>query len=173
MPATPRQASRLYAAFSALLRACQFRDRERVNCSGLSVTQCYTLDWLTDHGPATMGALAQTMHLDLSTMTRAIDQLVRAEMVLREADERDGRVCRVRITPRGRRRVLGIRRAIVAEHQQVLDHIAPESREAVIEAMARLLRAFLQRQSCSGIADAAGNRKGNRSRPRAVKAGAP
>jgi DNA-binding MarR family transcriptional regulator len=154
------QARRLYEVFSALVRAYQFRDRDQVACHGLSVSQCYALEWLANQGPATMGVLARRMHLDLSTMTRVVDHLVQARLAERLADPHDRRICRVQITRRGQQHVDRIRADLVAEHKQVLAHVAPESREAVIEAVSRLLDAFLQRQA--GMSGAGASEAGPR-----------
>ena len=72
-PSLARQAESLYDVFSELVRGYQFRDREGICCHGLSVSQCYTLDALVRHGPASMGELADHLYLEVSTMTRVVD----------------------------------------------------------------------------------------------------
>jgi MarR family transcriptional regulator, 2-MHQ and catechol-resistance regulon repressor len=163
-PAAPsRQAHRLYRVFSELVRGYQFRDREGSCGHGLSVSQCYALDTLADQGPMTMGELASSLCLELSTMTRLVDALVAAELVTRAQDADDRRVCRVRITRKGQSLVSRIRSELISEHETVLRRIPPESREAVIEALAQLLAAFQARQR----RHAAGNRDGSGRRNRA------
>ncbi len=149
-PPLRRQAENLFRVFADLVRAYQFRDREGICCHGVSVSQCYTLDALSEAGPMTMGELAGRLHLEISTMTRVVDYLVANRLASRVADSDDRRVCRVRITAKGRSLVSRIREELIDEHEQVLREIPAESREAVVAAMSHLLCAFNGRggQSC-------------------------
>jgi len=149
-----RQAERLYRVFSDLVRGYQFRDREQICCHGLSVSQCYALEALDAAEPGApnsmmMGELASRLHLKISTMTRLVDQLVAADLVTRVADPRDRRICRVRISRKGKALVSRVRAELVKEHELVLGQIAPASREAVIRAMSLLGTAFRERRDCT------------------------
>ncbi|MHC4082106.1 MAG: MarR family winged helix-turn-helix transcriptional regulator [Planctomycetota bacterium] len=145
-PALTRQAERLYQVFAELVRGYQLRDREGICCHGLSVSQCYTLEALEAHGPATMGELASRMFLELSSMTRIVDRLVADKLASRAADPTDRRVCRVQITRQGRALVSRVRSELIREQELMLREIPAGSREAVISAMSHLLSAFKQRQ---------------------------
>ena len=140
------QAQRLYQVFAELVRAYQFRDREELCYHGLSVSQCYTLDALDLQGPMTMGALAEHLHLEISTMTRIVDHLVARKLASRVKDRADRRVCRVQATRKGRSLTSGIRADLIKEHESVLRGIPPQGREAAISVMSNLLTAFTKRQ---------------------------
>lgn len=144
---TRDQAQRLYRVFSELVRGYQFRDREGICCHGISVSQCYTLDTLDRSGASTMTELAGGLVLELSSMTRVVDQLVKKNLVTRVRDPHDRRICRVKISAKGRRLVQTIRAELVDEHEMILKTIPAESRDAVITAISQLLRAFQQRQA--------------------------
>ncbi len=140
-----RQAERMYTVFTELVRRYQYRDRDR-NCGhGLSVSQCHTLDAIDRLGPRSMGELAGDLYLDVSTMTRIVDNLVANKLATRVSDPDDRRVCRIRIAERGRDLVSKIRDNLIAEYQDVLRAVPPESREAVIQAVSLLLSAFEDR----------------------------
>lgn len=141
-----RQAERLQELFAEMIRGYQFRDREGICCHGLTVSQCYALDMLGRRGPLAMGELAAELYLETSSMTRVVDQLVRQRLVTREADAGDRRVCRIRMTPKGRSLVARVRAELITEHEMVLRNIPTQSREAVILAMSELLSAFKKRQ---------------------------
>ena len=51
--------------------------------------------------PPTMGELSESLHVPLSTATRIVEWLVRAEFVERLSDPSDRRVVRVRMTEKG------------------------------------------------------------------------
>ena len=55
------EATRLYAALSDLVRVYQFRDRDRICCHDISVTQCYALEALVRLGPRTLNELAAAL----------------------------------------------------------------------------------------------------------------
>lgn len=144
-----QQAERFHELFAELVRRYQFRDRDRICCHGLSVSQCYALQAVEAQGPLAMRALSGQLHLEMSTMTRVVDHLVAKKLVTRVADRKDRRVCRVRITKAGRTLASRIRAELVAEYEQVLREIPVRSREAVIQAVSHLLTAFKERQSAS------------------------
>lgn len=150
-----RQAERFYTVFADLVRSYQFRDRDRICCHGVSISQCYALETLHQSGPASMGELARTLFLEPSTATRMVDQLVAKGLVDRVEDAADRRVCRVKISAAGREVASRIRKELIGEHRAVLGEVPEESREAVIEAVSRLLAAF---QSRRGEAPSVGTR---------------
>lgn len=143
------QALRLYDVYSELARAFQFRDREQASCQGLSISACHALEILTLRGPLAMSELAGTLFLDNSTVTRLVDRLVGAGLVVRVADLEDGRVNRVHATQAGLELMADIRARLVAEQVAVLEALPAESREAVITAFSLLLAAFRARQACA------------------------
>jgi DNA-binding MarR family transcriptional regulator len=95
-----------------------------------------------------MGQLADYLYLDVSTVTRVVDQLQGAGFGERVRDPRDRRVVRVEITDGGRKIVREIRRSLVEDYRNVIESIPGGSREAVIGAVEQLLDAFLRRSSC-------------------------
>lgn len=141
-----QQAGRLYRNFAGLARRYQFRDREEICCHGISVSQCYTLEALSEHGPLTMGELADHLHLKISSMTRIVDRLVEQKLARRVEDAKDRRIRRVRLAPKGQRLISVIQSEMIDVHETVLRSIAPGSRDAVISAMERLLAAFNERE---------------------------
>ena len=75
--ATPldRDAAELHRALTDLIRVYQFRDRRRICCHDISVTQCYALDVLAAQGPVLLRELASALYLDTSTASRVVDSL--------------------------------------------------------------------------------------------------
>ena len=64
--------------------------------------QMDTLDVLAQRPSWRMSELADALHVEPSTATRAVERLVKAGMAERQASADDGRVVRVLITPVGR-----------------------------------------------------------------------
>lgn len=141
-----QQAEQLYREFSELTRRYQFRDRDQICYYGISVSQSHALHLLDVEGDLTMTELSQRLYLELSTVTRLLDGLVDLGLVVRQADEDDRRVCRVQLTPKGRKLLEALRCDLIAEKVEILKEIPPASREAVIQAVQGLLAAFAKRQ---------------------------
>lgn len=136
------QADQLHRAVTALVKKYQFRDRNDICCYGISVSQCYTLEVLQEHGALSMQALADQLQLAVSTVTRLVDQLVDKRFVERQSNPRDRRICQVQLTAEGRRLLHTIRKELVAREHAILQRIPAASRDHVIWAIAELSQAL-------------------------------
>src|SRR5688572_14478472 len=86
----PPDAARLYWALQELLRVYQFRDKDRICCHGITITECYALEVLAQHGPMMLNELARRLYSDKSTISRVVSSLEQKGHVSRSADLRDG-----------------------------------------------------------------------------------
>src|ERR1044071_10417005 len=82
-PALARDTEELYDALEDLLRVYQFRDRDRICCFDVSVSQCYALEGLVRRGGMTLNDLAAFLYIDKSTASRVVDALERKGYVAR------------------------------------------------------------------------------------------
>ncbi len=146
-----QQAQQLHQALTQLVKKYQFRDRNDICCYGISVSQCYTLEALGEHGTSTMQTLAQHLHLAVSTVTRVVDNLVEKGLVERHMSARDRRVCQVALTPDGVDLLHKLQGELIAREQTVLQRIPAASRDHVIRAIEELSHAVDDwRQVASG-----------------------
>lgn len=136
--ALQRDAAGLHAAVSALVRVYQFRDRDRICCHDISVTQCHALEAVILRGPLRSQALAEALRLDKSTTTRVVDALVRKGYVARTADPDDARAVLLAATDDGRALHARIDADLVAQQAEALLGLTPEQRLAAIEVVRRL-----------------------------------
>jgi MarR family 2-MHQ and catechol resistance regulon transcriptional repressor len=134
-------AADLQAAVAALVRVYQFRDRDRICCHDISVTQCYALETLVDHGPMRLTALAERLFLDKSTTSRVVSSLVRKGYVEQRPESSDRRAMAVSATQRGRRLCARISDDLVEQQSQLLEDLDPGVRSGVIEVIQKLARA--------------------------------
>jgi len=156
----PRAAGRLEAdavelhtALTELVRVYQFRDRDRICCHDISVTQCYALEALIRRGPSGLNELAAELYLDKSTASRVVATLERKKYVTRERHPEDGRAVVLSASPAGRRLYERIRTDLVAETRQLLGDFEPEVRRGAARLILRLARAAAER---SGVAAGVG-----------------
>jgi DNA-binding MarR family transcriptional regulator len=145
-----RQAEALHEAISELVRVYQFRDRDRICCHDLSVTQCYAIDALLRRGPSTLNALAAELFLDKSTASRVVGALERKRYVSRATHPEDGRAVVLTVTAAGRRLHDRIRRELVEQAQSLLGDFEPEVREGAARLIFRLARAAADRAGVGG-----------------------
>jgi MarR family 2-MHQ and catechol resistance regulon transcriptional repressor len=134
-------AAALQAAVSELVRVYQFRDRDRICCHDISVTQCHALEALVQHGPMRLSALAERLFLDKSTTSRVVATLVKKGYVEQHADAADARATALHPTTSGRRLYKRITDELVQQQKQLLQDFDPEVREGVISVIRRLARA--------------------------------
>jgi MarR family 2-MHQ and catechol resistance regulon transcriptional repressor len=143
----------LHTALSELVRVYQFRDRDRICCHDISVTQCYALEALIRRGPSGLNDLAAELYLDKSTASRVVATLERKKYVRRERHPDDGRAVVLSASPAGRRLYERIRADLVTETRQLLEDFEPEVRKGAARLILRLARAAAER---SGVAPGAG-----------------
>jgi DNA-binding MarR family transcriptional regulator len=140
----------LSAALSELIRVVQFRDRDRVCCYDISVSQCYALKGVVDAGALTVNELAGRLYTDKSTASRLANSLVEKALLARESDPDDGRVVRLVATKEG----VGLCRTIDADfardYAELLTDFDPEIRAAITRLVSRLGRSFAARVETSG-----------------------
>ena len=149
-PAVERDTEAFYEALSELIRVYEFRDRDRICCYDISVSQCYALEAVVRGEELTLNDLAARLYLDKSTASRVVDALERKGYVERQPHPEDRRSLLLRPTPAGREMEQRIRRDILAEEQALLADFDPEIRQAMTQLIRRLARAAASRVDAAG-----------------------
>ncbi len=134
-------AEALHAALAELVRVYRFRDRDRICCHDVSVTQCRAIEALVQRGPSTLNELAAELLLEKSTASRVVAVLERKGYVARAAHPEDGRAVVLKATGAGRRLHERIHRDLVEEEKSLLRDVEPRVREAAANLILRLARA--------------------------------
>ena len=98
----PSDVERFYMSLARLLRNYQFRDRDRQEICGISVTQCYALDFLAHERRLTVDQLAEKLALNKGNASRAITALESIGAVSRVRDRTNHRMHWIEVTARGR-----------------------------------------------------------------------
>ena len=162
-PSLDRAAHELQAAVADLVRVYQFRDRERICCHDVSVTQCYALETLVEHGPLRLVELAERLFLDKSTTSRVVQSLLRKGYIEQRPDVRDRRATSIVVTPKGRALCGRIVSDLVDQQKQLLRDLEPDTRKAVVTVLRRLadaadarFRSGSSTSACCAVPDDAG-----------------
>src|ERR671930_2056050 len=123
-------ADKLHSASIHVLRRVAREDP----ASGLSAARLSALSVLVFGGPRTLGELAAAERVRPPTMTNIVRGLEEAGLVRREADPTDGRVARVRATPKGERILQRARERRIASLAERLSSLSPDEIARVHEA---------------------------------------
>ena len=134
-------AEALQAAVADLVRVYQFRDRDRICCHDISVTQCYALETLVEQGPMRLSALTQRLFLDKSTTSRVVQTLVKKGYVEQRDEPNDRRATALRATRAGRQLCARINADLVKQQKELLVDLDPDVRAGVIDVIRRLAQA--------------------------------
>ena len=139
--ALQRDAQALHEALSHLVRVYQFRDRDKICCYDVSVTQCYALEVLVERGPLRSVALAEALKLDKSTTSRVVDALVRKDYVEKSTDAEDARAVSLRVTRQGRALYQRINGELIAQQAELIRGLDADVRAGATEIIRRLAKA--------------------------------
>ncbi len=145
-PVLERDAEEMYEALSDLIRVYESRDRDRICCFDVSVSQCYALETLVRRGGMTLNELAAQLYLDKSTASRVVDALERKGYVARMTHPQDGRALLLEATKAGRALEEKIRDSILTQERALLAGFAPEVRQAMTRLLRQLGRAAASRR---------------------------
>ena len=99
---SPADVDQFYMALVRLLRNYQFRDRDRRTICGISITQCYALDFVVHEKRLTVFQLAEKLALNKGNASRAVAALEEMGAVSRVRDSANHRVHWIEATARGR-----------------------------------------------------------------------
>lgn len=133
-----RQAGELDRLLTALIKRYQFRNRNKICCGDVTVSQCYVLKELSDHGSLAMTRLAGLMRLSLSSLTRVVDQLEAKGYAARRRLPADRRVIYVEMTPAGKAVLKRIEGMIHRSEREALEKMTPAAREGLLVGLRRL-----------------------------------
>lgn len=151
-----RQADELDRQLTMLIKRYQFRDRNVICCEDVTVSQCYVLKTLREHGPLVMTRLAELMCLGLSGLNRVVEQLVRKGYVTRRRLPADRRVRCVELTPVGKETLHRMEIMIRRSEREVLGRLSESDRRGLLNGLRRLNAALEERTSACGPPQLAG-----------------
>lgn len=131
-------AAEFQEAVSDLVRIYQFRDRDRICCHDVSVTQAYALEALIRRGPCTLNELAADLYLDKSTASRVVTSLERKKYLVRQAHPDDARATRLEVSAAGKKLHQLIKNDLIQEQEALLADLDPEVRQGAAVLLRRL-----------------------------------
>jgi DNA-binding MarR family transcriptional regulator len=132
-------------AFILFARAIARSDPARLEAwveLGLTMTQLRVLFLLRTEDGASAGALAESLKVTPSTLTRIVDRLVRQGLVRRETDDGDRRLVRHYLSASGASTVEELERSGRARMDEVMDRLSAHQLERLVSALEDLTAAL-------------------------------
>jgi DNA-binding MarR family transcriptional regulator len=129
-------------ALRALEREVELSLAGQSDCCGVTSAQCHLILELDSRGSASVGELAQALELDPSTLSRAVDGLVKAELLSRREDQANRRRLILELTQAGQDKVDYINGACDAYYEEVLAQADAQRRLVLSESVAYLAEAI-------------------------------
>jgi DNA-binding MarR family transcriptional regulator len=121
----------------------QIQRSRAMTCGGTTSTQCFIISELGRSGPLTLAELGKRLTLDKGWMSRAVDALAEARLVVKSPGEQDRRTVFVSLTAAGTKRFRALNDALDTQAEGVLARIPKKDRAIVAESLG-LLRAALR-----------------------------
>jgi len=83
------------------VRTFQMLEREQIRTHGLTNSQCYILLELYKFKTLSINEISQHLHLNISTITRIMNNLVRDKLIIRTKADYDKRIVEAKLTDSG------------------------------------------------------------------------
>lgn len=130
-----------------LVRDLGILEKSDASCCGISIAQCHAIVEIGRRGRITLVELADLLGLDKSTMSRTINNLVEADLVLRELDMENRRYVIIQLTDNGRTVFKSTEESMNSYYQSILSSIPEDKRNQVLESL-RLLTSAVEANRC-------------------------
>jgi MarR family transcriptional regulator, organic hydroperoxide resistance regulator len=132
------------------VRICQLFEREQIKVHGFTSSQCYILLEILKNETLTINEISAKMNLEISTITRIMDNLVRDQLIVRNRSTQDKRIVEASLTEKGQHEAAKLRESIRDYYKHVISHLPPGHVREVMNAVELLLTAVEQSNSRSG-----------------------
>jgi len=131
-----------------LVRDLGILEKSDASCCGISIAQCHAIVEIGRRGKITLVELADLLGLDKSTMSRTINNLVEADLVLRELDMENRRYVIIQLTDNGRSVFKNTEESMNSYYQSIFSSIPEDNRNQELESLQLLTSAVEANRCC-------------------------
>ncbi len=131
-----------------LIRDLGILEKSDASCCGISLAQCHAIVEIGRADKISLIDLADLLGLDKSTMSRTINNLVEAGLVLRELDMENRRYVIIQLTDKGKEIFQNTEESMNNYYQDILESISENKRNEVIEGLQLLTDAVKKNRCC-------------------------
>jgi DNA-binding MarR family transcriptional regulator len=143
-----QNAQKLRGMIKTLVRNLGILEKGEASCCGITLGQCHAIVEIGSAHSISLNDLAELLHLDNSTMSRTVNNLVNQDLAEREIDPNDRRYIKIKLTDQGKEAFQSIEESMNEYFQSILESIPNEKREQVIESLFLLANAVKNNKCC-------------------------
>lgn len=125
-----------------LVRDLDLLEKNDSTCCGVTLVQCHALVEIGRKETLSLNELASTLHLDKSTMSRTINNLVESSLVHRDIDNANRRYVSIRLTKEGEEVFSTIETSMNDYYSNIFKSIPDSKRDQVLESLQLLTDAI-------------------------------
>lgn len=130
-----------------LVRDLGILEKSDASCCGVSLAQCHAIVEIGRKEKISLVDLASLLGLDKSTMSRTINNLVEADLVLRDLDKENRRYVIIQLTEKGRNVFRNIEESMDEYYKSIFHSIPENKRSQVLESL-QLLKEAVESNKC-------------------------
>ena len=115
---------------------CHLENMNKTSCCcGVSTSQCFLIVEIGRKPGISVKELSHILHIDKSSVSRAVEDLVQNELVERTSSKEDRRYVVLNLSPKGQKRFEKIENDMYLKFEKILNNIPKEMHEQVINAL--------------------------------------
>lgn len=123
------------------VRTVQILEREQIRVHGFTTSQCYILLEIYKHKMLSVNEISEKMRLEVSTITRIMDKLVRDKLLVRNRSVEDKRVVEAVLTTKGQEAAQRLQAGIAKYYRDIIENLPRGHVREVMNAVELLVSA--------------------------------
>jgi DNA-binding MarR family transcriptional regulator len=131
-----------------LVRNLGILEKSEATCCGTTVSQCHAIVEIGRSNEISLNELAELLSLDKSTMSRTINNLVEANLAVRELHPEDRRYVTIKLTDEGMKVFENIEGSMEQYYQSIFSSIPENKRDQVLESLQLIIDAAKKNKCC-------------------------
>lgn len=128
------------------MRTFQILEKKQIRMHGFTSSQCYILLEIYKHQTLSINEISEKMRLEISTITRIMNNLVRDEFILRKRSAYDKRVVEAILTEKGKAIAQQLQKSIANYYKDVIANLPRGHVREVMSAVELLVNALEKAQ---------------------------
>ena len=133
---------------------------DQTECCGVTPAQCHLILAVEEAGGTSVGEIAAALELDSSTLSRAVDGLVKAALLEREEDPANRRRQIVSLSAEGREKAKSINSVCDRYYEGLLGTLPAKESKAIVAALPVFVKALREWRRSQGPGGCCGDSKG-------------
>jgi DNA-binding MarR family transcriptional regulator len=133
---------------------------DQTECCGVTPAQCHLILAVEEAGETSVGEIADALELDSSTLSRAVDGLVKTGLLVRKEDPSNRRKQLVNLSAKGREKAASINTLCDRYYEGLLGTLPAKESKAIVASLPVFVKAMREWRHSQGSGGRCGSTKG-------------